>query len=96
MTNGDITKKILRATQTKTDHDLLETCCKLLRQFPLSSNKMVYDHHEGEMSEEAWCILMDACVKTDYEKLKSLNAWMRQMGAAGDQEIFGRYGFANV
>jgi len=84
MTNGQITKKILRACKSKTGDDLKAAVTGLLRSFPLSSYKLVYEEDQAKVSAEAWAILMTACVATDKRKLESQHQFMKSMDASYD------------
>ena len=93
MTNGTITKKILAACKKEIGTKLRGTVTNLLRSFPLSSHKLVYDSDESKVPAEAWAILIEACVETDERKLTSKNVWLGEMGidTSKESKSFGRF-----
>ena len=65
-------------------HHLHQTVTALLRSFPLSSFKLVYESDRSKMSPEAWAILLAACVSTDKAKLEAQHRMMRELDASYD------------
>jgi hypothetical protein len=90
MTNGDITKRILKAAQVETGAKLFQTAANHMRRFPLSSEKLLYESDRAKVPAPAWEVLVRAAVQTDKEKLENLNAFSTQMGLEPETE-FGRY-----
>jgi hypothetical protein len=93
MTNGQITKRILTACKKLTGKALQSHCETLLRSFPLSSHKLVYDCDKDKVPAAAWKVLIAACKVTDERKLRSKNSWLEDMGAGDDMldKTFGRF-----
>lgn len=73
MTNGTITKKLLKAAKELTGDKLKETATYMMLMFPLSSHKLLYDTDKGKVSPEAWEILLEVAVATDTRKGESAN-----------------------
>lgn len=73
MTNRQRTKQIMKAAKTQTGEQLLITAVNLMRRFPLSSEKLIYDRDAYRVTPEAWGILLQAAIQTDKEKLDSCN-----------------------
>jgi hypothetical protein len=90
MTNGTITKNILAAAKTLTGSVLLGRAKSLMRSFPLSSEKLLYDSDAPKVSKENWAILLQAAVETDKEKLVDCNMLLAEAGLTLDTE-YGRY-----
>jgi len=90
MTNGTITKKLLKAGKTQTGTALLETAKSLFERFPLSSVHLLYDRDSGTVSPEAWAVLLQAAVETDKVKLEQKNRLLAGYGMKPEKE-FGRY-----
>ncbi len=88
MTNGTLTKRLLKAAKTETGETLLNTAKQIMRRFPLSSEKLVYDSDKGKVPIEAWKILILASVETDKEKFEQCN---KELAAAGC-ELYTNYG----
>src|SRR5678809_1181981 len=90
MTNGQLTKQIMAAAKTQTGDRLLQTAASLMRRFPLSSYKLIYDSDASKVSKEAWAVLIRAAILTDKEKLVGCNALLVEAGLKPDKE-YGRY-----
>jgi len=90
MTNGQLTKQLLKAAKTEAGEQLAQTACSIMRRFPLSSYKLLYDSDEKKVTPEAWSMLLQAAVQTDEEKLKDCNAMYAEAGCEL-ATTFGRY-----
>lgn len=93
VTNGTITKRILKAAKTmEVGPALKKEFIKHLNSFPMSSTKLVYDEDEGKMSGEKWIMLLAAAVETDKAKFEASERWFKSMGATrGGGLPYGRY-----
>jgi len=91
MTNGTITKRILKAVKTLEGAALKSEVLRQLHSFPLSSHKLVYDADAPKVPAAAWAIILEACVESDKQKLESLQHSMASMGVPYDKNSFGRY-----
>lgn len=90
MTNGTLTKQLLKAAQTQTGKQLLDTARNIMRRFPLSSEKLLYDSDKPKVTDEAWLTLLRAAHDTDKEKLAECNSLRKEAGLKPDNR-YGRY-----
>lgn len=90
MTNGTITKRILSAAKKQSGEMLSQTVTKLLRSFPLSSHKLVYDADQSKVHPSAWETIIAACIETDIEKKIAQDKYLKSMGASPSSREFGR------
>lgn len=91
MTNGTITKAILKAAKTQSGDALLYTASNLMNRFPLSSYKLLYDSDKAKVTPEAWEVLIQAALRTDERKLKGVNQWLAEAGIKKLDKEFGRF-----
>ena len=91
MTNGDLTRKILKAAHALTGKPLLEEAKRLMRKFPLSSDKLLYDKDKFPIPLENWKILIQAAIETDGEKAAIGNRLMVEAGGKPIFKSFGRW-----
>lgn len=89
MTNGTITKQILKAAKFETGADLLQTAKSLMRRFPLSSEKILFESDKAKVAPEEWAILLQAAVETDKAKLDECNRMLKAAGCK-PYKAFGR------
>jgi hypothetical protein len=90
MTNGTLTKMILKAAKTEVGDKLFGTAANLMNRFPLSSNHLLYDSDKAKVTPEAWAVLIRAAVFTDKVKLADANRLLVEAGLKPDKE-YGRY-----
>lgn len=90
MTNGQVTKQILKAAKELDGAALVRKVSVLLMSFPLSSHKLVYDNDASKMTEDKWQLLMTACEETDKIKFDGQARWLQSMGMK-PATSFGRY-----
>lgn len=91
-TNGDITKFIIKITKTHA-HDpaaVKDAAKSALRQFPLSSNKMIYADDLKAMDPEMRRVVLEAAVETDNVKYEGRKIFEESMGLKPTGEAFGR------
>jgi len=91
-TNGDITKFIIKITKTHAhDPEAVKDAAKsALRQFPLSSNKMIYDGDLKAMDPEMRRVVLEAAVETDNAKYEGRKSFEESLGLKPTGEAFGR------
>ena len=91
MTNGQLTKQILRAAKNMTTPDALYAqVSQIMRRFPISSNYLVYDYDCSRFDTSVWAVVWQAAVDTDKAKFDRLCADMKTIGCKQPEE-FGRY-----
>jgi len=88
MTNGDITKKIMKVVNNNdiSNEDMAKKVRPLLGQFPLSSHKLVYDQDIQDLPEDRKAALLEVCADSDKEKVeRGIEATMADFGASREQ-----------
>jgi hypothetical protein len=90
MTNGTLTRRILKDAKTLTGDTLFSAVKRHMSQFPLSSYKLVYPSDKPKVSPEAWEVIIRAAIETDRQKLAEVNSLRKECGLKPDTE-FGRY-----
>lgn len=80
MTNGTITKQILKAAKELSGETLYFHAAHLMQSFPLSSEKLLYDWDKDKVSPKNWPILLKAAVTTDKIKGEQCNRLLKEAG----------------
>ena len=80
MTNGTLTKQMLKAAKTQDGQELIDTAKAIMRRFPLSSHKLLYDDDKARVGEAKFALLEQAAIATDEEKMRDCNRMLKEVG----------------
>jgi hypothetical protein len=77
MTNGTLTKKIIKAAKTVATPRLAAKVTPIFSRFPLSSHNLLYPSDRSKVSTEAWTVLERVATETDRIKAQRCNIKLR-------------------